>query len=175
MNKQTFVISSPFDCYSGYSSHSRDVIKAIINLDKWDVKLVSMRWGSTPFGFVDDHTEEWGYLKDHIIPLPLTEQPDIWMQITVPNEFQKVGKYSIGMTAGIETTLCAPEWLQGINRMDLTLVSSKHAKNTFMNTKYDMKDEKTGAKQGVLKVDKPVEILFEGVDLTTYYPLTWET
>ena len=26
--------------------------------------------------------------------------------ITVPNEFQPVGKYNIGLTAGIETTGC---------------------------------------------------------------------
>ena len=46
-------------------------------------------------------------------------QPDIWCQITVPNEFQKVGKYNIGLTAGIETTACAPQWIEGCNRMDL--------------------------------------------------------
>jgi hypothetical protein len=51
----------------------------------------------------------------------LPKQPDCWIQITVPNEFQPVGKFNIGMTAGIETTICAPQWIDGINRMDLTL------------------------------------------------------
>ena len=32
------------------------------------------------------------------------KQPEIWMQITVPNEFQPVGKFNIGCTAGIEST-----------------------------------------------------------------------
>ncbi len=36
------------------------------------------------------------------------------MQITVPNEFQPIGKFNIGVTAGIETTVCAPEWIDGM-------------------------------------------------------------
>ena len=35
----------------------------------------------------------------------LQRQPDIWFQITVPNEFQPVGEFNIGVSAGIETTV----------------------------------------------------------------------
>ena len=55
--KPTFVISSPFDTYSGYGARSRDVIKSIIATDKYDVKLLSQRWGATPFGFCENHPE----------------------------------------------------------------------------------------------------------------------
>jgi hypothetical protein len=48
------------------------------------------------------------------------------MQITVPNEFQQVGKYNIGCTAGIETTIAPAEWVEGCNRMNLILGSSEH-------------------------------------------------
>ena len=34
------------------------------------------------------------------------------MQITIPNEFQPVGKYSIGLTAGIEATACKENGLK---------------------------------------------------------------
>ena len=71
----------------------------------------------------------------------MPQQPDIWCQITVPNEFQRVGKYNIGLTAGIETTHCAPQWLEGLNRMDLNLVSSEHSKKVFETTGYDKKDQ----------------------------------
>ena len=104
--KNTFVISSPFDTYSGYGARSRDVIKAIIETDKYDVKLLSQKWGNTPFGFCKDNPE-WKFLLDLVIPMPLNQQPDIWAQITVPNEFQPVGKYNIGITAGLETDLVA--------------------------------------------------------------------
>ena len=101
-NKPTFYISCPIDCYSGYSSRSRDLVKSIINTDKYDVKIIPQRWGGTPTGFIKDHPKEWGFLSPHIITLEggrLNEQPDVWCQITVPNEFQKVGKFNIGLTA----------------------------------------------------------------------------
>ena len=71
----------------------------------------------------------------NIIP-QMPSAPDIWIQITVPNEFQKVGKYNIGVTAGIETTLCDKTWIEGINRMDLVLTSSVHSKNSKASNYY---------------------------------------
>ena len=138
--KPIFVISCPFDTYSGYGARSRDLVKAIIETNKYDVKLMSQRWGITPFGFCEDNPE-WKFLLNYILPNnTLNQQPEIWMQITVPNEFQSVGKYNIGCTAGIESTICPPEWIEGINRMDLTLTSSKHSKSVFENSKFEKRD-----------------------------------
>ena len=171
-NKPTFYISCPIDCYSGYSSRSRDYVKAIINTDKYDVKIIPQRWGGTPTGFIKDHPKEWGFLSPHIITLEggrLNEQPDVWCQITVPNEFQKVGKFNIGLTAGIETTACAAPWIEGCNRMDLILTSSTHSKNVFENTSYNVKDQNGNEKN--LKLTTPCEVLIEGVDLDVYKPI----
>jgi len=121
--KPTFIISSPFDTFSGYGARSRDVIKAIIATNRYNVKLLSQRWGSTPFGFCKDNPEFSDLLNLVVLP-PLNVQPDIWAQITVPNEFQPNGKYNIGFTAGIETTLCSAPWVEGMNRMDMNIVSS---------------------------------------------------
>ena len=160
--KNSFVISAPVDTYSGYGARSRDFVKAVIESDKYDVKIISQRWGETRKGFLDDHPE-WGFMKKHLIP-GLKAKPDIWCQITVPNEFQSVGVYNIGLTAGIETTACAPQWIEGCNRMDLVLTSSKHSKQVFDNTKYEVKNNQTGQAQE-LKLPTPVEVLFEGVNL----------
>ena len=165
--KPSFVISSPFDTYSGYGARSRDVIKAIIATEKYDVKLLSQRWGNTPFGFCKDNPE-WEPLLDLVIPMPLTEQPEIWAQITVPNEFQSLGKYNIGVTAGIESTICPPEWIEGINRMDLTLVSSNHSKKVFQDSTFEKRNKQTNALEGNVKLEKPVEVLFEGADTNIY-------
>jgi glycosyltransferase involved in cell wall biosynthesis len=166
--KNTLVISSPFDTYSGYGARARDVIKAIVETEKYDVKLLSQRWGSLPFGFCKDNPE-WKFLLDLTIPQPMTTQPDIWVQITVPNEFQPVGKYNIGITAGLETTLVPGDWVEGVNRMDLNLVSSNHSLKAFTDSIYDKKDPQ-GNSLGKTKVEKPIEVLFEGADLTTYFP-----
>jgi len=166
--KPLFIISSPFDTYSGYGARSRDIIKAIIQSDKYDVKLISQRWGQTAWGFCKDNPE-WSFLTNYILTQPqLPKQPEIWMQITVPNEFQPVGKYNIGVTAGIETTICAPEWIEGVNRMNLTLVSSKHSKKVFEDSKFEKRNQQTNQLEGTVQLQKPVEVLFEGADLDVY-------
>jgi len=167
MSKNTFFISCPFDTYSGYGARSRDLVKAIIELDKYDVHLLPQRWGNTPWGFCKDNPE-WAFLLDHTYPHPqLTEQPDIWMQITVPNEFQPVGKFNIGCTAGMETTIVDGSWVEGINRMNVTLVSSEHSKTTFLNSVFEKKHT-SGQSLGQVKVEKPIEVLFEGANTDIY-------
>jgi len=167
-NKPLFFISCPIDCYSGYSSRSRDLVKAIIELDKYDVKIIPQRWGATPWGFINDHPE-WQFLNNHIWNQPqLPKQPEIWMQITIPSEFQPVGKFNIGVTAGIETTICAPDWIEGLNRMDLNLVSSNHSKKIFEESKFEKRNQQTNQLEGTLQLHKPVEVIFEGADLDIY-------
>jgi len=166
--KPLFIISCPFDTYSGYGARSRDLVKAIIETDKYEVMLLSQRWGNTPFGFCDDNPE-WGFLKNHALSTPqLPKQPEIWMQITVPNEFQPVGKFNIGVTAGIESTICPPDWIDGVNRMDLTLVSSNHTKKVFEESKFEIKNKETNITERKVELSKPVEVLFEGADLNIY-------
>jgi len=77
MSKTSFVISCPYDTYSGYGARSRDIIKAIVQSGKYDVKLLPQRWGSTSWGFCDAHSE-WKFLNDLKIS-KLTKRPDIWM------------------------------------------------------------------------------------------------
>jgi hypothetical protein len=166
--KPLFIISSPFDTYSGYGARARDVIKAVIATDKYDVKLLSQRWGSTPWGFCKDNPE-WSFLTEHVLhDNQLPKQPEIWMQISIPSEFQPIGKYNIGVTAGIETTICAPDWIEGLNRMNLNLVSSNHSKKVFEESKFEKRNQQTNQIEGTIQLQKPVEVLFEGANLDVY-------
>ena len=167
-NKPLFFISCPIDTYSGYGARSRDLVRAIIQLDKYDVKILPQMWGNTPWGFINDNPE-WEFLNKHIFTQPqLDRMPDIWAQITVPNEFQPVGKYNIGITAGVETTVTPGDWIEGINRMNLTIVPSNHSKNVFLNTVLQKVDQRTNQPLGDIRVEKPIEVLFEGVDTEIY-------
>ena len=169
MNKPLAVVSAPVDTYSGYGSRARDFIKALYELkkDEWDIKVLPQRWGSTEWGYIDNHKEEWSWVKDLYIQ-QLTQQPDYWFQITIPSEAQPIGKYNVMVTAGIETTICAPDWIEGVNRMNLTLVSSEHAKKVFESSTFQQQDQRTGQVTKIIKLEKPVEVLFEGIDLSTY-------
>lgn len=124
------VIASPVATQSGYGHHAREVISQFIkHKPDWDIKLVSLPWGHTPFTAplsID--------MQSRIIQLPLTEQPDVWMQITVPNEFQPVGKYNIGVTAGTEGDICPAEWIDKLNAMQLVIVPSNFTKKVFVDT-----------------------------------------
>jgi hypothetical protein len=171
MNKPLCIVSSPVDTFSGYGARSRDFIKALIEAkgNEWDIKLLSQRWGSTRFGFLNSEIEEEKDLLDRIIP-QIKQQPDVWFQITVPNEFQKIGKHlSIGVTAGIETTICDATWVEGCNRMDRVMVSSEHAKSVFENSKFEQKDQNTNQVVGLVELKTPIDVLFEGVDVEKYF------
>ena len=166
--KPMFVVSCPIDTYSGYGARSRDFVKALIELDKYNVKILPQRWGITPWGFIEDHPE-WEFLTKYYLDSPqLSKQPEIWCQITVPNEFQSIGKFNIGLTAGIETTICHASWIEGLNRMDLNLVSSEHAKRVFQNAKFEKRDSRNNQIIDIIELKKPIEILFEGADIDIY-------
>ena len=177
MNKQYCVISCPIDTYSGYGARSRDFVKALYELkkDEWQIEILPQRWGSTPWNYIKENAKDWDFLNFLLNKTgQLTKQPDVWIQITVPNEYQPVGKFNIGVTAGIETTICHASWIDGCNRMNLNLVSSNHAKSVFQGSQFEEKDQ-TGKLIRRIKLDKPIEVLFEGADLTKYFPVENQT
>jgi glycosyltransferase involved in cell wall biosynthesis len=171
--KPLFFISCPIDTYSGYGARSRDIVKALLKSDKYDIKILPQRWGNTPFGFLQADNPEHKQILDCFWNQPqLPRQPDVWMQITVPNEFQPIGKFNIGMTAGIETTVCDASWIEGLNRMNLNLVSSEHAKKVFLNSAFEQRDKNQGDRViATIKLEKPIEVLFEGADTNIYQKL----
>jgi hypothetical protein len=166
MSRPSIAISCPIDTYSGYGARARDLVQAIIDIDKYDVKILPQKWGETRWGYLKDHNDS--SLSPRIIK-NLTQQPDIWIQISIPNEFQKVGKFNIGVTAGMETTLCHPSWVQGLNRMDLILASTTHSVESFERSKFDMKNEETGQTSS-LDITTKIEVLFEGANISKYFP-----
>jgi glycosyltransferase involved in cell wall biosynthesis len=168
--KPLVVISCPADTYSGYGARSRDIVLPLIKSGNYDVKILPQRWGSTPWGFLQNENPDHKLIKDCFIQ-QMPKQPDVWIQITVPNEFQAVGKFNIGITAGIETTVCAPQWIEGCNRMSLNLVSSEHAKKVFQESRFEKRNQQSQQVEGVIELTAPVEVLFEGANLDIYKKL----
>ena len=164
--KPLCVVSCPIDTFSGYGARSRDFVRSLIKEKdpEWDIKILPQRWGDCPWNFLSqDDPLRQRFLNG------MQQQPDIWMQITVPNEFQRVGKsFNVGVSAGIETTIYPAEFIEGSNRMDLNLVSSHHSKNVAQQTSFEKKDQQ-GQVIGNVKLERPIEVLFEGLDLDKYY------
>ena len=163
------LITGPVATRSGYGSHSRDLVRSLLSMDKFDIKINSMKWGNCPMNALDDKNPNDKIILDKIIYTNnLERQPEIHIQISVPNEFTVLGKYNIGITAGIENTAPKPEWIQGMNRMDMNIVPSKFVKEIFERVSYEEINEKTKQKTGELKLTKPIEVLFEGIDTDIY-------
>ena len=163
--KPLCVVSCPIDTFSGYGARSRDFVKSLIEQkdSEWDIKIMPQRWGECPWNFLSQDNP----LRQRFIG-GLQRKPDIWMQITVPNEFEPVGDFNIGITAGIETTIYPGNFLEGMNKMNLNLVSSQHSKNVAQQTQFEKKNNQDQV-IGVVKLEKPCEVLFEGLDLDKYY------
>ena len=163
MSKPLLVFQAPVATRSGYGDHSRDILKSLFELDRYDIKIVPTRWGNTPQDQLDPSSEFGQNIIQNIVT-QLDRQPDIYIQISVANEFRRVGKYNIGITAGVETTIAPQEFIQGGNQMDLIITPSEFTKEVLVKTSYDQVDKNTKQKVGELKLEKPVEVLFEGVN-----------
>ena len=171
--KKLMLICAPVTSRSGYGDHARDLVRAFLKLDKFNIKIHDVNWGETPRNALDKN------LDKNIIDCILTEpkmdsQPDVYVDIRIPNEFQTWGKINIGITAGIETNAVSSNWIDGCNKMDLVVVPSEHSKDGFVKALYEKIQQMPNGQQhkiGELKLEKPIEVLFEGVDENVFKPL----
>src|SRR6056300_264080 len=167
--KQLVLVTAPVQTRSGYGNHARDICRALIESDKYDVKIQSVRWGNTPPNALEKNNPHHNEIANRILREPnLPKQPDLHLHIVIPNEFQPIAKKNIGMTAGIEHTIAPAEWVDGCNRMDMTIFTSEFSKKGFESVTYDKLDKQTKQVIGKIKLEKPTEVLFEGADEEIY-------
>jgi len=169
MQKPLLLLMAPVNTVSGYGARSRDIAHALIASDKYDVRIWPTRWGQTPQNYLNTEDPKDKLIIDRCISDPkLHKQPELFIQITVPNEFQRIGKFNIGITAGIETTIASAPWIEGCNVMDLILTSSEHSKKVLKESVWEKRDQNNHQAIGTVQLEKPIEVLFEGVDVTKY-------
>ena len=167
MNKPTLVFQGPIFTRSGYGDHCRDLMKSLRKMDKYDIKIIPLRWGNTPQNQVDPSTDFGKWMLERVIG-EIGEKPDVFFQVSVANEFEPKGNYNIGVTAGVETTIAPKDFIDGMNKMDLILVPSEFTKQVMAGTVYQHQDQNTKQVVGETKLTKPVEVLFEGVDVDIF-------
>lgn len=172
--KPLCVVRAPCATRSGYGDMSRDIIRHLIEYDKYDVKVISVNWGETPMNALDDSNPKDKVIIDRILDGPLTKQPDLFVTITIPTEFEPIGKYNIGITAGIETTVAAPQWVESCNKMDVVFTISEHSKNVLLTSRFQRKGQNEQI-LGVLEIEKPVEVLHNCIDQSIFKKLEYES
>jgi glycosyltransferase involved in cell wall biosynthesis len=133
------LVRGPVLTRSGYGTHARQVVRHLFNLQdsgqKLDIYFDVLPWGNTPWMLNPNHDKG---LTGRILGFTDHESVsdyDVSIQIQLPNEWDvQKAKYNIGITAGVETTLCNPKWIEAINKMDLVIAPSEFTKTTFMNS-----------------------------------------
>ena len=161
--KPTLVFQGPIFTRSGYGDHCRDLMKSLRKMDKYDIKIIPLRWGNTPQNQVDGESEFGRWMLERVIT-GIEQKPDVFMQVSVANEFEPKGHYNIGVTAGVETTIAPKDFIDGSNKMNLIIVPSNFTKNNLGGTVYQQKDQASGQIVGEIRTTTPIEVLFEGVD-----------
>lgn len=172
MSKPLCVIQAPVFSRSGYGDWSKEVVKSVIRYDKFDVRIAATKWGGNVIKRTDEELDPSDpmnkVLFEKTLREPLNRQPDVFIQISIPNEFNPIGKYNIGMTAGIETTAAAGEWIEGLNRMNMNIVTSKHSKKVFDEADYTREYKDGSGRKEPLRSEKPMEVCFWGANTNVY-------
>ena len=171
--KRSVVMIAPFNTRSGYGDHARSIYYSIMDRDDLDIKCIDVRWGNTPRNHLRSEVKRHQKLLNSFVTQDQIQgQPDILIDVRIPNEFASGAKVNIGITAGVETDVVSPAFLEGMNRMNFNIVPSKFTADTFTRCVFDkMQDAPNGEKQkvGVIKNEKPISVLFEGIDTDVYY------
>ena len=166
MSKPIVLFRGPVKTRSGYGAHARDILWALREMGTYDIKIDSCGWGSTPMTALEDN-EFHNWILNNIVS-NLDGLPDIYIQVTIPNEFRRFGRVNIGITAGIETTVAPKDWIDGCNNVDLVITTSNFSRDVLLSTVYNENDKVTGKLVRQHRIEKPVKVLFEGVDTEIY-------
>ena len=167
MSKPTLLFRGPVKTRSGYGAHSRDLLEALYQMNVFDIKIDSCPWGNTPLTALDSNNTFHKWIDGNIVA-SFNGLPDFYVQVTIPSEFQRFGKFNIGITAGIETTVAPKDWVDGCNRMDLIITTSNFSKEVLVSTLYDEIKQGTNTLIAKHKIEKRIEVLFEGADTKIY-------
>ena len=78
MSKPLLLFTAPVGTRSGYGAHSRDIVRSLIEMDRFDIKIFPVRWGSTPQNALNEKDPNDIEIVKRLLANPNMErQPDI--------------------------------------------------------------------------------------------------
>jgi glycosyltransferase involved in cell wall biosynthesis len=157
--KKKVLLKGPLLTRSGYGEQARFALRSLRSReDLFEVFVQPLQWGKTSWSSEMDEERVWidQTIEKTIAFIQQGGQFDLSVQVTIPNEFQRLAPVNIGYTAGIETTKVAHQWIQKANEMDKIIVVSGHSKQVFENTEYQATNQQTG-ENVTLRTQTPVE------------------
>ena len=113
------LVRGPALTRTGYGEHCRFVLRVLREIKGLDIYLLPVNWGKSSWIWENSEERDWmdKIIKKTALYSQERGQYDMSVQVTIPNEWQKMAPINIGVTAGIETTKVAPIWLQKCNEL----------------------------------------------------------
>lgn len=158
--KPVCILQAPVATRSGYGDMARDIAWHLIDLNLFDLKIVSLPWGGCPINALSVTSPRDVEILSKIAtgPIQLQAKPDLFIHVTIPNEFQAPAKINIGITAGIETNMCSEQWVEGSNRMTSVWGISNHAVSSIKDTTIQ-KHDPNGNVISTIQANIPFEVM----------------
>ena len=128
------LLRAPLLTLSGYGIHSRQVYRWLESRLDIDLTCQVLSWGNTSW-LIDSNIEDGmiGRIMSH--SRPFEGKFDVTFQLQLPDEWDAtLGDVNVGMSAMVETDRCSPTWIENVNKMDLIIVPSNHAKSVIENS-----------------------------------------
>jgi len=136
--KINVLLRGPFLTTSGYGVHARQIAQWMFNKQEKnsniDISFDLLPWGITSWL---TNTNALNGLVGRIVQNAKRIESDynLSIQVQLPNEWNPfAAAYNIGVTAGVETDVVNPDWVDCVNRMDLVIVPSEFTKQGFVNS-----------------------------------------
>lgn len=132
--KKRVVLRAPVVTQSGYGVHSRQIARYLLGKENVELIVQPVPWGVTPW--ILDHDACDGLIGKLVAATQSNPGAcDVSIQVQLPNEWDpNLANVNVGVTAGVETDRCNPEWIRAVNNMDLVIVPSQHVYDVFHNT-----------------------------------------
>ena len=161
--KKKILVKGPALSRSGYGEHTRFLLRSLRPhlQTEYDLYLMATPWGATGYTTENDEEREWldSLLMKTVGHIQNKGTFDASIQVTIPNEWEKMAPVNIGVTAGIETTKVAPVWLAKGNEMDKIIVVSNHSKQVYETSVCTAQNSDTGEAIENYRCETPIEVV----------------
>ena len=160
--KKSIVVRGPVLSRSGYGEQARFAIRALRAYeDYFDIYIIPTNWGKCGWVWEENEERQWmdKRIGDTVVYTQQGGKFDMSLQVTIPNEWEKLAPINVGYTAGIETTKIAPGWIEKAFLMDRIVVVSNHAKDIYENTTYQAQDKNTGQIINDFRCQTPIQVV----------------
>ena len=138
--KRKILVKGPALSQTGYGEQTRFALRSLKGQEnKYDIYIINTDWGRSNWIWEDNDERRW---IDEMIKkttlLPKEKRVyDMSLQVTIPNEWERITPYDIGYTAGVETTKISKNWIKKANEMNKVIFVSSFSEHVFTNTSYD--------------------------------------